>query len=59
MKRVMRTFFSFITRLVGPTFEDWLLGALLVLALALTVVGVRSCDDDTHRDARAQSAQHR
>ncbi|MCM2313644.1 MAG: hypothetical protein NDJ92_00640 [Thermoanaerobaculia bacterium] len=55
----MRTFFSFIARLVGPTFEDWLLGALLVMALALTVVGVRSCDDDSRRDTRAQSVQAR
>ncbi|MGK2859850.1 MAG: hypothetical protein ACSLFQ_21860 [Thermoanaerobaculia bacterium] len=55
----MRTFFSFFARLLGPTFEDWLLGALLVAALALTVIGVRSCDEQAARDTRAQSAQHR
>lgn len=55
----MRKFLSSIARLVGPTFEDWLLGAILVAALALMVVGVRSCDEDTRRDTRAQGVQSR
>ena len=55
----MRRLIQSVARLVGTTFEDWLLAVIVVAAIALTVVGVRGCTDDYTRDARTHGSRSR
>ncbi|MBI2214202.1 MAG: hypothetical protein HYU52_11200 [Acidobacteria bacterium] len=55
----MRWIIRQIARLVGTTFEDWILAAIIVAAIALGVFGVRSCADDQVRDSRARAVDAR
>lgn len=55
----MRWLTEQLAHLVGTTFEDWLLTAMILATVALVVIGVRGCADDHARDARAAAAQTR
>lgn len=48
-----------LARLLGTTLEDWLLALLVIAAVALTVLGVRGCEDDHVRESRAAVAATR
>lgn len=55
----MRRLVTALARLVGTTFEDWLLAAVMVAVLALTVGGVRSCAHDQFADTASEARDSR
>jgi hypothetical protein len=55
----MRWIVAHLARLFGTTLEDWLLAVMMVVVLALTVGGVRSCTHEQFEETRTQSHDSR